>query len=156
MSINATLIAQIIVFAIVVWVTMRFIWPPLTRAMAERQRKIADGLSSAERGEHELELAQKRASEIIKEARGQAAEIVEQANRRGSDMVEEAKTDARREADRVLAQGRAELEQELNQARAELRGKVTDLAITAAGRILRREVDATAHQSMLDDLAKQL
>lgn len=156
MSINATLIGQIIVFALVVWITMRYIWPPLTQAMAERQKKIADGLSAGERGEHELELAQKRASEILKEARGQAAEIVDQAHKRGHDIVEEARQEARHEADRVLAQGRSQLDQEFNQARTELRDKVTDLAITAASRILQREVDAKAHRDMIDKLAKQL
>ncbi|MBA1146658.1 F0F1 ATP synthase subunit B [Ectothiorhodospiraceae bacterium WFHF3C12] len=156
MSINATLIGQIIVFAFLVWFTMKFVWPPITRAMEERQKKIAEGLQSAERGEHELELAQKRATEVLKEAREQAAEIVDQANKRGNDIVEEAKTNAQQEAERIVANQRAQMDQELQKAREELRGQVTELAISAASKILEREVDAKAHKGLIDDLAKQL
>lgn len=156
MSINATLIGQIIVFAILVWFTMKFVWPPLTQALEDRRKKIAEGLASAERGEHELELAQKKASEILREARQQASEIVEQANRRGSDLVEEARVNARHEAERIVASGHAQVEQELVQARTELSSKLGSLALTAAGNILGREVDEAAHKGMLENLAKQL
>jgi F-type H+-transporting ATPase subunit b len=155
-SINATLIGQIIVFAFLVWFTMKFVWPPITRAMEERQKKIADGLASAERGEHELELAQKRATEVLKEAREQAAEIVDQANRRGTDIVEEARAGAQKEAERIVANRQAQMDQELQKAREELRGRVTELSIAAASKILEREVDAKAHKGLIDDLAKQL
>lgn len=156
MSINATLIAQIIVFAILVWFTMKFVWPPLTQALEDRRKKIAEGLASAERGEHELELAQKKASEILREARQQASEIVEQANRRGNDLVEEARDTARHEAERIVASGHAQVEQELVQARGELSSKLGSLALTAAANILGREVDEAAHKGMLENLAKQL
>lgn len=156
MSINATLIGQIIVFAFLVWFTMKFVWPPITKAMEDRQKKIAEGLQSAERGEHELELAQKRATEVLKEAREQAAEIVDQANKRGNDIVEEAKTNAQQEAERIVANQRAQMDQELQKAREDLRGQVTELAISAASKILEREVDAKAHKGLIDDLAKQL
>lgn len=156
MSINATLIGQIIVFAFLVWFTMKFVWPPITKAMEERQKRIADGLASAERGEHELELAQKRATEVLKEAREQAAQIVDQANKRGNDIVEEAKTNAKQEAERIVANQQAQMDQELQKAREDLRGQVTELAISAASKILEREVDAKAHKGLIDDLAKQL
>ncbi len=156
MSINATLIGQIVVFAILVWFTMKFVWPPLTQALEDRRKKIAEGLASAERGEHELELAQKKASEILKEARQQASEIVEQANRRGNDLVEEARSNARHEAERIVASGHAQVEQERVQARSELRSKLGSLALSAAGNILGREVDEAAHKGMLENLAKQL
>jgi len=154
--INATLLAEIIVFAIFVWFTMKYVWPPISQAMEERQKQIADGLASAERGEHELELAQQRASEVLKEAREQAATVIDQANKRGTEIVEEARTNAKQEAERIAASREAQLEQGFQQAREELRGRVTDLAITAASRILEREVDAKAHQGLIDDLAKQL
>ena len=156
MSINATLIGQIIVFAILVWFTMKFVWPPLTQALEDRRKKIAEGLASAERGEHELELAQKKAADILREARQQASEIVDQANRRGNDMVEEARVNAREEAERIVASGHAQVEQELSQAREELRGKLSSLSLSAAAKILGREVDEAAHRGMLDELAKQL
>ena len=156
MSINATLIGQIIVFAILVWFTMKFVWPPLTQALEDRRKKIAEGLASAERGEHELELAHKKASEILREARQQASEIVEQANRRGNDLVEEARTNARHEAERIVASGHAQVEQELVHARSELSSKLGSLALTAAANILGREVDEAAHKGMLENLAKQL
>ena len=156
MSINATLIGQIIVFALLVWFTMRFIWPPVTKALADRQAKIAEGLAQAERGSHELELAQKRASEVLKEARGQAGEILEQANKRGNAIVEEAKETARKEGERLLAAAQAQIEQERTQARAERQKQVVTLAVAGAGKILQREVDAQAHNAMLNELAKQL
>lgn len=156
MSINATLIGQIIVFALLVWFTMKFIWPPITNAMEERQRKIAEGLAKAERSGHELEQAQKRASEVLKEARSQAGEILEQANKRSNDLVEEARDTARKEGERLVAAAHAQIEQERGQARAELQKQVVALAIAGAGKILQREVDAKAHNAMLEELAKQL
>lgn len=156
MSINATLFGQMIVFALLVWFTMKFVWPPITQALAQRQKAIADGLARAERGNHELELAQKRASEVVKEARGQAAEILEQANKRGNELVEEARTTARTEGERLLAAAHAQIEQERTQARAELQKQVVVLAVAGAGKILQREVDAKAHNAMLEELAKQL
>jgi len=155
-SINATLIGQMIVFALLVWFTMKFVWPPITKAMAERQSKIADGLARAERGNQELELAQKRASEVLKEARGQAAEILEQANKRGNEIVEEARETARQEGERLTAAAHAQIEQERNQARAELQKQVVALALAGAAKILQREVDANTHNAMLEELAKQL
>lgn len=156
MHINATLLAEVIVFAIFVWFAMKFVWPPITQAMGDREKRIADGLASAERGEHELELAKKKASSIITEGRQEAATVIEQANRRSNEMIEEAKETAKEEAERVHAQERAQLEHEVNQARAEMRRQLTELSITAASRILEREIDPKAHEAMLEELARQI
>ncbi|WP_435104345.1 F0F1 ATP synthase subunit B [Arhodomonas sp. AD133] len=156
MGINATLIGQGITFFVFILFTMKFVWPPIRKAMDERQKRIADGLASAERGQHELELAQKRAAEQIREAKQQAAEIIEQANRRSAEIVDESRQEAREAAEREHAAAEARIEQEVAHARAELKKKVSDLAILGASRILEREVDAKAHNAMLDELAEQL
>lgn len=156
MSINATLFGQMITFAIFIWFTMKFVWPPVIKAMRDRQQEIADGLAAAERGRQDLELAQERAGEVLKEAKVQAAEILDQANKRGNQLVEEARTTAREEGERQLASAQAMIQQELNQAKAELREQVVTLAIMGATRVLEREVDAKAHNDMLNELAKQL
>ncbi len=156
MNLNATLIGQSITFLVFVWFCMKYIWPPLMRALEERRRNIADGLAAAERGRHEQELAAKRAAEVIHEAREQAAEIVARAERRAAEIVEEAKAEARAEGERILAAARGEIEQELNRAREELRRQVAALAVAGAERILEREVDERAHAKLLDELVAQL
>lgn len=156
MNINLTLIGQTIGFALFVWFCMKFVWPPLTQALHERQKKIADGLAAAERGEHEEELAQQRATEKLRAAKEQASEIVEQANKRASEIVEEAKESARTEGERIKSQAHAEIDQEVTRAREQLRGQVTAIAISGAERVLRSEVDADAHAKVLDDLVAEL
>lgn len=156
MNINLTLIGQTIGFALFVWFCMKYVWPPLTQALHERQKKIADGLAAAERGEHEEELAQQRATEKLREAKEQASEILDQANKRANEIVEEAKESARTEGERIKSQARAEIEQEATQAREQLRGQVTAIAISGAERVLRSEVDADKHAKVLDDLVAEL
>lgn len=156
MGINATLIGQMITFTVFILFTMKFVWPPIKQAMSEREKRIADGLASAERSQHELEQAKERAAEHVREAKAQAAEIIEKANRQGVNIVEEARAEARAVAEREKAAAEARIEQEVSQARAELRRNVSDLAILGASRILEREVDAKAHQQMLDELADQV
>lgn len=156
MNINLTLIGQTIGFALFVWFCMKFVWPPLTQALHERQKKIADGLAAAERGEHEEELAQQRATEKLRAAKEQASEIVDQANKRASEIVEEAKESARTEGERIKSQAQAEIDQEVTRAREQLRGQVTAIAISGAERVLRSEVDADAHAKVLDDLVAEL
>lgn len=156
MGINLTLIGQGITFFVFILFTMKFVWPHVSKAMAERQRKIAEGLSAAERGSHELELAKKAALEELRKARQQAAEIVEQANKTSAELIEKARAEAREAAEREHAAGKAQLEQEIGQARANLRKEVVALALAGASKILEREVDAKAHQQMLDKLAAQL
>lgn len=156
MNINLTLIGQSITFALFVWFCYAFIWPPLVKALANRKKKIADGLAAAERGQHEQELAAKKAAEQMKGAKGQAADIIAHAQKRAAEIVDEAKDDARTEADRIKAGADAEIQQEVNRAREHLRKEVVTLAITGAEKVLKREVDAKAHASTLNDLAEQL
>lgn len=156
MNLNATLIGQSITFLVFVWFCMKYIWPPLMRALEERRRKIADGLAAAERGRHEQELAAKRAAEVIHEAKERAAEIIARAERRAAEIVDEAKAEARAEGERILAAARAEIEQEINRAREELRRQVAALAVAGAERILEREVDEKAHARLLDELVAGL
>lgn len=156
MEFNATLFGQMIAFAIFVWFTMTFVWPPISQAMRARQEKIAEGLAAAERGRKDLEQAETDKAELIKEARQQAKEILDQANSRANQLIEEARETARREGERQLAQAQAQIEQELSQVKQELREQVVTLAITGATKVLEREVDAKAHNDLLNGLAKQL
>ncbi len=156
MSINATLLAQMVVFALLVWFTMRFVWPPLVKAMSDRQTKIADGLAAAERGQRDLELAQERCTELLREGREKAQEYVVQAQRRADEIVEEAKQAAREEGERLLEAARAQIEQERIEAREQLRHQVASLAVVGAEQILLREVDAAAHAAVLERLAAEL
>lgn len=156
MNINMTLIGQTITFFVFVWFCYAYVWPPLVNALAERKKQIADGLAAAERGQHEQELAEKKAAEHLKVAKGQAAEILAQAQKRASEIVDEAKDDARTEAERITAGANAEIEQEVNRAREHLRKEVVTLAMAGAEKVLKREVDAAAHASTLDELATQL
>ncbi len=156
MNINLTLIGQSITFALFVWFCMKFIWPPIMGALEARRKEIADGLAAAERGQHEQELAEKRATEHIKEAKGQASDIITQAQKRAGEIVEEAKGDARTEADRIVTGANAEIEQEINRAREHLRQEVVSLVIAGAEKVLKREVDKDAHAGTLNELATQL
>jgi F-type H+-transporting ATPase subunit b len=156
MNLNATLFIQTIVFVILGWVTMRFIWPPLIKAIEERQRKIAEGLASSERAEKSLAEAKAAATDIIKEARVQANKIVEQANKRSSEVVEEARGTAIAEGQRLLADARNEVALESNRAREQLRREVALIAVAGAGKLLGREIDAKAHADLLEKLALEI
>ena len=156
MNINATLIGQMITFAIFVWFCMKYVWPPIMAALEERKTKIADGLAAAERGKHEQELAEQRAKEVIKQAKEEAAGILTQANKRASEIVEEAKETARVEADRIVTGANAEIEQEVNRAKEALRGQVVSLAVAGAGKVIDKELDASAHDALLQDLVSQI
>lgn len=156
MNINATLLGHAIWFGVFIWLTMKYIWPPLQRAMQDRQKQIADGLAAAERGKQDLELAAKRAAEVLQEAREQAVEIISQGERRALAAVEESKDTARTEGERIVAAAKAEIEQEVNRAKEQLRAQVSVLAVTGAEKILRREVDAKAHAQLLQSLEAEL
>lgn len=156
MNINATLLGQAIWFAVFIWITMRFVWPPLRKAMHDRQKQIADGLAAAERGKQDLELAAKRAAEELQRARAQANEIISQAEKRGVGVVEDAKTSAKAEADRIVAAAKAEIEQEVFRAKESLRAQISVLALAGAEKILRREVDAKTHAQLLSGLESEL
>ena len=156
MNINATLLGQMITFAVFVWFTMRFVWPLLMQAIEERQAKIADGLAAAEKGRHELELAEVRAKELLRERKQQAAEIIAHAQKRANEIIEEAKISARTESERILGSAHAQISQDLQEARDKLQREVGQLAIAAAEQILMREVDAEAHQDLVNKLSVQL
>lgn len=156
MNVTATLFGQMLTFAVLVWFVNRFLWGPMTRMMEDRKKRIADGLAAADRGKHEQELAEKRAAEVIHEAKEQAAGIIAQAQKRSNELVEEAKENARAESERIVAAAHAEIDQEVHRAKEQLRQQVSTLAVASASRILKREVDATAHQQMLDELVAQL
>jgi F-type H+-transporting ATPase subunit b len=156
MNINATLLAQTIMFVLFVWFCMRFVWPPIMNALANRQKQVADGLAAGERGKHELELAAKRASQELHGAKEKASEIIVQAEKRATEIVEEAKGNAKVEGNRIIAGAKAEIEQEVTRAKEGLRQQVADLAIAGAEKILRREIDAKAHAEMLGAIAREL
>ena len=151
-----TLVGQTIAFAFFVWFCMKFVWPPVVAAMAERQKKIADGLEAADRADRDLELAQEKVAEQLREAKAQAAAIIEQANKRAGQIVDEAKNQAREESERIKAGAQAEILQEANRAREKLRMDVARLAVTGAERVLQKSVDANAHVDMLAELAAEL
>ena len=156
MSFNLTLIAQAVAFALFIWFTVKFVWPPVLRAIEARQKTIADGLAAAEQGKRSLEVSARQADDEVRKARERAAEVLAQAERRAAQMVEEAKNAAKEEGSREKAAAKAEIEQEVTRAREQLRDHVASLAVAGAERILRREVDAKAHAELLDAIKKQL
>jgi len=156
MNLNATLIVQTIVFLILGWITMKFIWPPLTAALAERQKKIADGLAAAEKGEKSLVEAQANVAELVRDARVQATKIVDQANRRANELVDEAKLSATAEGQRLVTAARAEVQLDQSRAREQLRKEVAALAVAGASKLLGREIDARAHADLLEKLAVEI
>jgi F-type H+-transporting ATPase subunit b len=156
MNLNFTLVAQAVAFALLIWFTMKFVWPPLLRAIETRQKQIADGLAEAERGRSSLADAQKQTDSILKEARARAQEIVSAAEKSASQRVEDSKLQAKTEGERIVAAAHAQVLQEVQSAKQQLREQVAQLAINGAEKILRREVDAKAHAGMLDQLKAQL
>jgi F-type H+-transporting ATPase subunit b len=155
-NINATLLGQAIAFAIFVWFCMKYVWPPLMKAIEERQKIIADGLSAAERAEKDLNLAKANASDRMKEAKRAATEVIEQANKRKSQIVDEAKGEALAERQKILAQAAAEIEALRVRARDDLRKQVATLAVAGAEKILERAIDKDAHKDILDNITAQL
>jgi F-type H+-transporting ATPase subunit b len=156
MNINLTLLAQAVSFAILIWFTVKLIWPPLLRAVETRQKTIADGLAAAQRGKLELEQASQRASQELTTAKVKASDIIAQAEKRATEIIEEAKGAAKVEGDRIVAGARAEIDQEVNRAKESLRQQVSSLAVAGAEKILRKEIDAKAHADMLNTLANEL
>jgi F-type H+-transporting ATPase subunit b len=155
-NINLTIIGQAISFFIFVVFCMKYVWPPITGALAERKKKIAEGLDAAERAKRDLQLAQEKAADGIRASKEEAAAIIEQANKRANQIIEEAKEQARVEADRVKASAQAELDQEVNRARETLRTQVAALAIAGAEKILEATVDEKAHAKLVEKLAAEL
>jgi F-type H+-transporting ATPase subunit b len=156
MNINATLILQSIAMMIFVWFCMKFIWPPLLKALDERRERIAEGLAASDKAEKELEAAKLTVEQQIREARDKAGEIVDQANQRHTQIVDQAKEDAVSERKRQVSAAEADIAQAANQAREELRSTVASLAVLGASQILEKEVDADTHRDLLDKLIAEI
>ena len=156
MSLNATLFAQLAVFFILAWFTMSFVWPPIAKALDERAKKIADGLSAADKAKADLSLANKRVEEQLSAARTDAAQRLADAERLAQSMIEEAKSRASEEAAKIVAAAKAEAQQESVKARETLREQVAVLAVKGAEQILRREVNAGVHADLLGRLKTEL
>jgi F-type H+-transporting ATPase subunit b len=156
MNINLTLVMQAVAFAAFIWFTAKFVWPPLMRAIENRQRTIADGLAAGEQGRQALSSAESRIAELMNEAKARAADIVATGEKFRAETVELAKNEAKAEADRIVAAARAEVEQEVARAKEQLRNQVAGLAVLGAERILQREVDARAHAQLLAELQREI
>ena len=156
MNINASLFVQMVVFLLGAWVTMKYIWPPLIHAIEERQKKIADGLAAANKGEKALTVATEQGQAIEAAARARASTIVADGEKRALAIVEDAKAQAQVEADRIIESAKAEADVQVQRARDQLRDQVADLAVQGAEQILAREVDKTVHAQLLDQLKAKL
>ena len=156
MDLNATLLGELIAFAVFVLFCMKFVWPPLMGAIEARQQKIAEGLAASDRAERDLALTQDKVKEQLRDAKSQAADIIEQAKKREAKMLDEAVFKASQEREKILAQAQAEIEAERIRAREELRKQVAALAVAGAERILQRSIDAAAHSDILEKLVAEL
>jgi len=156
MDINATLFGQLITFAILVWFTMKYVWPPITKAMHDREKKIADGLEAAERSQRELEMAEHKALTIIREAKQEANQIIERANLHSSQLIEDAKTTAKQEGQRIVDLAQGDIDREVTQAKEVLKAHLAQLAISGAEKIIQRNLDAKMHDDLLNELAAEI
>ncbi len=156
MNLNATLFFQMIVFFVLAWFTMRFVWPPLTKAMDDRRQKIADGLAAADKGKADLAQAQARISVIEASAKSDSHARLGEAERQAAAIIEAARREAEEERARIVAQAQQDAAQEVQRARDGLRSEVAVLAVKGAEQILKREVDAEAHAKLLDELKAEL
>ena len=156
MDINLTLFGEMITFAIFVWFTVAFVWPPLTKALAERQQKIAAGLAAAEKAKRDLELAQHKVTEILTEAKAQAAQLIESANQRANHIIEESKARARDEGNRLLAIAKSDIEREVNAARDDLMKQISSLVISGAEKVLQHEVNKSANDKLIAEMIAEL
>jgi F-type H+-transporting ATPase subunit b len=156
MDINATLIGQFITFSILVWFTMKYVWPPITKTLHDRETKIAAGLEAAERSKRELEMAEHKAFSIIRDAKQQASQIIEQANLHSAHLVEEAKVQAKVEGQRIVELAQGEIDREVTQAKEALRTQLASLAVTGAEKIIQRKLDPSIHNDLLNELAAEI
>ena len=156
MNINLTLVVQMIVFATLILITMKWIWPPILQAMDERQRKIAQGLAAAEEGEKELSQARDKADAIVREARERANQIIDHAQHRANELIEQAKGTASSESARIVAAAQQQIELDTTRAKESLRREVAGIAVDAASKLLGREIDARAHADLLEQLAEEI
>ncbi|EKD77793.1 MAG: F0F1 ATP synthase subunit B [uncultured bacterium] len=156
MDINLTLFGEMLTFAVFVWFTMRFVWPPLMKAMEDRRATIAAGLAAAEKGKRDLELAQHKVTEILTEAKAQAALMIEQANHRANLIIEEGKARARVESDRLIAIARSDIEREFHSARDALLNEVSSLVIAGSEKVLQHEVNKSANDKIITEMMDAL
>ena len=156
MDFNLTLIGQTVAMIVFVWFCMKFIWPPVMKAIEQRRKEIADGIAAGEKGQKELADARHGSEAILADARQKAVQVVDLAHKRGNDLVAEAKTTATAEGQRLVSQAKGEIANEQNRARDGLRKEVAALALAGATKVLGREVDAKAHAQLLDELAAEL
>ena len=156
MNINLTLIIQMVVFALLIWFTMKFVWPIILGAMEAREKKIASGLAAAEKGQQELSQARTNSDAIIREARDRAQQIIDQAQHRANELVEQSKSVATQEGQRLVAAAQQQIDLEANRARESLRKEVAQLAVSTASKLLEREIDARAHSDLISKLATQI
>lgn len=156
MEINATLIGQLITFVILVWFIMKYVWPPITHALREREKKIAAGLEAAERSKRELEKAEHKVLSIIREAKLEASQVIDQAHKRSAHIIEEAKEQARTEGKRIVELAQEEVGREVNKAKDGMRKQLASLAVLGAEKIIKRNLDASAQSALLDEFVAEI
>ncbi len=156
MNFNATIIGQSIAFFVFVWFCMKYVWPPITAILEERQKKIADGLEAADRAQRDLRLAQDKSADSLREAKKKSAELIEQANKRSSQIIDEAKDKAREEGQRLVAGAKAEIDREVQRVKEALRAQVASIAIAGAEKILEKHIDKAANEELVKKLAAEL
>jgi len=156
MNLNATLLVQMLCFVIFIWVTMRYIWPPMTRALESRRQKIAEGLAAAEDGKKALDLAEVKSREMLLDAKMQAAQVLEQAHQRANHIVEESRAHARTEGDRLIVLARGEVAQVYNEARDALLQEVAKMAVTGTEKVLRRQMDSAQQSRLIEEMVGEI
>ncbi|MEI8055306.1 MAG: F0F1 ATP synthase subunit B [bacterium] len=152
MDINVTLFGEMLTFAVLVWATMKYIWPPLTKVMEERQKKIAAGLEAAQQGQYALELAQKNIDKQLREAKAKVAIILDQASQQANNLVEEGRIKAQSECAKILAKSKLDIQQEINKTKQELQQQTADLVIAATEKILQQKIDTATQQKLINQL----
>ena len=156
MNINLTLVIQMVVFALTVWIAMKYVWPMLQGPMEERAKKIATGLAAAEKGQQDAAQAEARAESVVREARDRANHILDAASKRSNEIVEAAKQAAQTEGDRLIASAKQQIDLEASKAREELRKQVAELTVRTAAKVLGREIDPAKHAEILGKLATEI
>ena len=156
MNFNYTLIGQLLAFILFVWFCMKYVWPPMMKALEEREKEISDGLDAASRGKRELEEAKVKKAEVLEEAKNEAAELVSQANQRANQLVEDAKTSAEEEAERIKITAQSDIDQNTKRAKEELRSEVAALIVAGTEKILKAEIDQKKNSDLLDEIVKEL
>lgn len=156
MDINVTLFGEMLTFAVLVWVTMKYVWPPLVKVMEERQQKIAAGLEAAERGQRALELAQKNVAQQMAEAKTKVTEMLNLASHQASDLIEEGKRTTKEECAKILAKTKLDIAQEISKTKKELQQQTVTLVLTATEKILRQKMDETTQQKLIDQLIAEI